>query len=110
MPVNVPNSRPNIIKTAVPMVLGAVGGAYGGPAGAMAGQKIGHSLVGGGSDPGAVTGKGGGSAMARRLELPDPQAQLAKAQESLAQLPPEEQQKYGPALTEAQKRAQQGGY
>lgn len=110
--VNVPGSRPSILKTAVPTALSIAGSVYGGPAGGMAGAKIGQSLVSGGADPGAVQSKGGG-AMQRRIETlqqPDPNAELAKAQDALKQLPPEEQAKYGPALAEAQKRAQQGGY
>lgn len=110
--VNVPGSRPSMTKTIVPTALSIVGSIYGGPAGGMAGAKIGQSLVGGGMDPGSVKGKGEGSTpIQRRLESTanDPQAELAKAQDALKQLPPEEQQKYGPALTEAQKRAAQGG-
>lgn len=106
MPVNVPGQSPGLLKSVVPMVGTAVGGYFGGPAGAAAGGKIGSSLVAGGMDPGAVEGKGG--AMARRLSTPDPQEQLAQAQNALAQLPPEEQAKYKSTLDEAQKRA--GGY
>lgn len=111
--VNVPGSSPSMYKTAVPIAGTIVGGYFGGPAGAAAGGKIGSSLVKGGPDPGAVQGKAPAtSAMQRRVDqtAEDPQAQLAKAQEALQQLPPEDQQKYGPAIAEAQKRAQQGGY
>lgn len=107
--VNVPGSQPSMYKQAVPVAGSLIGGYFGGPAGAAAGGKIGSSLVKGGPDPGAVEGKGS-SPMQRRIEQAgdDPQTQLAKAQQALQQLPPEDQQKYGPALTEAQKRAQQG--
>lgn len=111
MSVNVPGQKPSLLKTIVPMALSAVGTAYGGAAGGMAGSKIGEGLVaGGGGGASAVQTKAPSSPMQRRVDqtAEDPQVQIARAQQALQQLPPEDQQKYGPALTEAQKRAQAG--
>lgn len=94
------------MKTIVPMAGAAVGSAYGGPAGGMAGAKLGQGLVSGGADPSAVQN----TAIQRRLDTPDdPNTQLAQAGAALKQMSPEDQAAYGPTISAAMQRAQQGG-
>jgi hypothetical protein len=97
-------ARAGLSKQVLPMAGQAVGGAYGGPAGAMVGGMVGTKLAGGDATP--VGGSGAADAISRRLQQPaqppqDPSQDLEKADQALAYLPPEQQQKYGPIIRRA---------
>ncbi|MES3012635.1 MAG: hypothetical protein V4750_02760 [Pseudomonadota bacterium] len=93
-----------------------VGGIYGGPAGAMAGASAGSQLGGLAAKappaPMQAVESGGASAMARRasslqpIQPDDYGPQLANAEQAAAQLPPDLQQQYLPAIVAARQRSQ----
>ena len=112
--VNVPQRQAGLSQSVLPVAGSILGGMVGGPPGAAVGGQLGgmaaaSAAQGGGS--GAVEQKqsGDGGAMSRRLQTTDPQQQLAQAQQALSQLPQSDQQRYGPAIAEAQRRAAMGG-
>lgn len=96
MPTKKDNSKLFTIGGAV------AGGMAGGPGGAMAGASAGQTMAGltaGGPGPQPVET----SAMSRRMDTMqnDRLKQLREAENSLAKLPPEMQQQYGPAIMKA---------
>ncbi len=112
--VSMPNRKPGLTSQLLP-IAGTVGGAMvGGPAGSIVGNKLGGKLAG---DDQAVPQAVESTAIERRLGAPDmpppgPSQDIANANQALTQLPPDQQQKYGPILRRAQmldqQQAQQG--
>lgn len=94
--------RPGLSQQVIPVAGTVLGGMVGGPAGAAVGGMVGGKVAGG--DNPAV-GPVQPSAMERRLAPPPPAANpsqdINNANQALAQLPPDQQQKYGPILRRA---------
>lgn len=122
--VDIPDNSGSQLLRGILQVGGTVvGGIYGGPAGAAAGGAIGGA-VGGAVAPdkqaevqetkpiGAENGSESGSdPMTRRLEAENnhPTTQLAQANQSLNNMPPDVQEQYRPILADAYKRSKYGG-
>lgn len=108
--VLVPGQKPDQVKSVLPMVGSVVGGVFGGAPGAAAGGQIGGMAGKQNPGPGAVDSQV--SAIDRRIstQQDNPSTQLAQADAALKTLPPEYQQKYGPAIQQARQLNSQEGY
>ncbi len=111
--VNIPEKK-NSYGSAFQTAGTVVGAIYGGPAGASMGNSLGSAAGGlvanaSGDNKQAqgVPGAEEPSAIDRRIQSLDSQPpeqhgdDLAKAQEALAYLPPDQQKQYGPAIQKA---------
>lgn len=101
--------KPGLTQQLIPIAASVGGGMLGGPAGAAAGGMLGNRLADGGPQVAPVQN----GAIERRLAPPPPAAtsnpseDLANADQALAYLPPEQQQKYGPIIRRARAIDQQ---
>ena len=111
--VTMPQKKQNPISGALPTLISAagsiVGGAFGGPAGAAVGGAVGgmagHALGGANKPQGNMPQQS--TPMQRRMQTMGPDETLQQGEAALAQLPPEYQQQYGPAIGAARQASMQ---